>query len=151
MHMYLHIQILYIQICEYPSDMYKNEYANDEIFHYDYAFIGCNLGCWNNECKGSMKKRNTNKSSITVRNVTSRSIEGLRRNGFVVVPIFHCNVCCKTKVATDSEALAIMGVPLFILERCDFIFFHKSTWTRELMEFVNSLMIGKTYLMNFSI
>mmetsp|Transcript_15028 Transcript_15028/g.14393 ORF Transcript_15028/g.14393 Transcript_15028/m.14393 type:complete len:239 (+) Transcript_15028:946-1662(+) len=92
-------------------------------------------------CKGSIKKRNTDISSITVRDVTSRSIEGLRRNGFLIFPTYFCNVCCTTKVATDTEALATMGVPLFILERCDFIFFHKCTWTRELMEFVNSLMI----------
>jgi hypothetical protein len=129
----------------------QNKCLNHEIFYCNYDFIGCNLGCFNIDCKASVKNRNTNKSSITVREIKTRSIEGLRRNGFLVSPVYKCNECNKTKYATDIEALAVMGVPLFILKRCEFVFFHKSTWTLELMEFVNSWMIGQIINVNFYI
>jgi hypothetical protein len=89
-----------------------------------------NLKCWNCSSK-----------RLGVKDIKSRSVESINSNGFVIFPNYICHSCGKvTSSLANPDKLYDMGIPVFVLKRCPVLALGQSCWTKELVNFVCTMM-----------
>jgi hypothetical protein len=106
---------------------------------YDPAII---LTCWKGaDCMWKdPAKANDKRPEIKQHKVKHRRAEGISLPAYVVYPEYYCTKCGSSKSAMDPEAMAAMGVPIFVLNQCPVVSLEKSALTKELFELILTLM-----------
>ena len=72
-----------------------------------------------------------------------RRVEDIATNGFIIYPNFLCCNKCNKTMSSLVQAIAIMGIPDYVIRRCPVIPCKRTAFTVELAELIMSLMTSE--------